>query len=847
MVWQQLFRLFPYSPAAESGEPPSSASPLARLRLATFLVAQAAVRRSARSPGFSAVVVIVLAIGIGANATVFLLLDAVLLRPLPYPDSARLLHITAREPGQDNLSGCLSYAHFLALSQPNAAVSGVAGYVNESFTLTTRGAPALRLEAARISSNFLSVLSVHPLLGRAFVPAEDKETNNAVVMLGERLWRQRFASDPAVLGRPVYLDTKPYTVVGIMPDSFQFEPLGTRVDVWAPSLRNLSLLSPQQVQAGACYLNAIARLAPGSSGAEARAGLAVYQAQFLHERVGAGDADPKRTLEVLPLSEKLRGNYRPLFLTFAATVFLFLMIAGANVAGLSLARAIERRKEVALRVALGATRLYFVADLMAENLLLALVGGLFGLALSLAAANLSRDLLATALPELHSVSNSFSWRLFGFSAAISAFTGIACGIAPACHFGYSDLSGALRESGRGAIGGRWHNLSRNTLIVGQIAISVLLLIAAGHLTHSFLHLKNQPLGFESQSVLTMNLTLPQAKYPNPDQMSRFFSAALARTDALPGVQASAVSSALPVNESRLAHVLAEGQPPLPVAQRRLVALQTLSPSYLRVFRIPLVKGRFFTLSDTATSNHVAVVNRTFARLFFRGPNPIGKHIWLGKLPTPWEVVGIIDDIKNVSLSTATQAELDLPFSQLPWPQMNLAIRARTAAQTSLLAGSVQSELAKQDREQPVTGVQTLEELLSSSRSQPRVVMAVLTVFAALAFLVASIGIYSVVSYYAAQRMPEFGVRLALGASRPNVALVVLKQTVQISALGIGIGLVSAFALTRVASSVLYGLNEFDPWSFLLAPGLFFIVALLATLYPALRVTRLKPADVLRAA
>ncbi len=809
-----------------------------------FRALKPAARRVLRSPAFSAVTVAVLALGIGANTTVFLLLDAVLLKPLPYAAPDALLHVTARERAQSNLPGCLSYAHFALLRQPNSAVAAVAGYTNEDFTLTGQGS-AVRLEAARTSANFFNVLSVRPIIGRSFLPAEDAAGRDRVVMISEHLWRERFDSDPGIIGRKINLDLKAYTVVGVLPDKFQFDPLGTRTDVWAPSLINLSALTPQQVEAGACYVNAIARLTPGGSIQGAQAGLAVRQAEFLHEYPGSGDADPKRVLEVVPLSEKFIGEYRTMFLTLSGTVFLFLMIACANVAGLSLARAVDRRKEVALRIALGARRLQVIVQLAAESLLLAAAGGAIGTVLSLAAARFSADFVSGVVPHLHAFDSALNWRVLAFSAAVSALAGVLCGLAPALQFADPNLSATLREAGRGTVGGRWRNLSRSVLVIGQIAISLLLLISAAMLGHSFARLRSQPLGFQPQNVLTMNISLSQERYASPAQITSFYSDTLSRICRLPGVRNVTLSSALPVNESRLAPVLAEGQPAVPLARRPLAALQSLDPGYLETMGIPLFKGRFFSESDREDSRRVAVINEAFATNFFPHQNPLGKRVWMGKLPKAWEVVGIIGDIKNVSLASPTQPELDIPFRQLPWPQMNLLIGAR--GQNALaVANEVREEINRKDPEQPLTNVQMLEELLADSRSQPRLMTCVLLVFAALAFLIAAVGVYSIISYHATQRMPEFAVRVALGATRSSLIVAILKHAAVISGIGVAIGLAIALALARVAASLTFGVSEYDPLSFGLAPLLLFAVAVLAALHPALRVTRLRPADLLRA-
>ncbi len=828
-LWQQVFCPLPTSHNDSFDTAPRHAFAFVS---ALLQAGKSAARRCATSPGFSALAIAVFALGIGANTTVFLLLDAVLFKPLPYSEPAKLVHITARQPSQTNLPGCLSYAHFKALRQTEQALTGIAAYASDDVTLTGRANP-VRLEAARVSANFFSVLGVKPILGRAFTPADDTPSANPSVLIGAHLWRQRFASDPHIVGQQLILDSLPYTVIGILPNAFEFDLLGTRAELWASRPANISALTPQQVEAGACYLNAIGRLAPAVSLPRAQAALATRHQTFLR---ASPDADPKRALEVVPLAEKLTANSRPLLLLLAGTVFLFLLIACANIAGVSLARALDRRKEMAIRIALGATRRHVVVQLVAESLLLAFLGGLVGVALSLAARNLCAGLLSGIAPRLAQLTG-FGWRVPAFSFALAALTGLLCGLAPALQFADSNLSGILRRSSRRSLG------ARRLLVIAQIAISVTLLVCAGLLAHGFVRLKNQPLGFNPNGVLSMSVALPQNRYTTPEQITNFFSQLLVRLRALPGVRSAALSSALPLNESRLAHVLAEGQLPLPASQRELAAVQSLSPAYLEVLRVPMLRGRFFTPSDTPAKLHVAVVNRAFARHFFPGQEPLGKRVWLGKMPVPWQIVGIVGDVKNVSLSSAAQPELDVPFAQLPAPRMNLLVLSDNTG--AALADELQAAIAKQDRDQPATDVQTLEDLLIDARSQPRLLACVLSVFAALAFIIAAAGIYSVISYQAAQRKPEFAIRMALGATRCNLIGLVLSQAARFSGIGIVIGLLATLAITRAAASLLYGVHPFDPLSFLLAPALFFVVALLAALYPALRVTRLRPADVLR--
>jgi putative ABC transport system permease protein len=845
VLWQQLLK--PLSQlhikrSADSREKRSRSSICGALTV-SFGIFGYAWRGIRNSPGLSTLAIGLLALGVGANLTVFSLADTVLFRPLPYGDPSRLVHVTARHQGQTNLPGCISYAEFVSLRDRSAAFTAMAGYANETFTLSNSRS-AVRLEGARISANLFEVLSVKPLVGRSFLSGEDGGGRNQVAMISERLWRQRFGADPHTIGKPISLNLKSHIVVGVLAETFRFELLGTRADIWVPSLPNISGISPHQVQAGACYVNAIARLKAGLSLSSAQRAFRVQQAAFLRNNAASLGADPNRKLEVVALSEKLVASHRPVLLAFGTTVFLFLLIACANVSGLSLARAIVRRKEIAVRVALGATRGDIIAQLLAESSLLAVLGGAAGLLVSLAGGYLTRILFSDALPRLSERNNDGILRLGTLCMLLSAVTGVVCALAPALQVAGSNLNAILRESGRGAVSSR-RSVWRNVLVIGQIAASVLLLVSASLLIHSFSLLRDQSRALETPAVLTMNVSLSRSRYSTPGQIENFYSRLVSEIRNLPEVQSVAISSALPLNESRLGHVLAEGQPALPVAQRSLVAVQALSPSYLEVMRIPLVEGRFFTEFDKPEKAKVAVINQAFAKSLFRKRDPIGQRIWLGLVPAPWTVVGVTGDVKNVSLSSPPQAELEIPFEQLPSPEMNLLVRAKGndgAAVTDMIRKLVE----RQDREQSVTDVQTLERLVANARSRPRLITTVLTGFAILALVIASVGIYSLISYDAAQRMPEFGLRIALGATRRNLIASVLGRAAAIAGIGIVIGWACALALSRVASAITYGIGRFDPLSFGLAPLTFLLIALLAALYPSLRATRVRPSELLRA-
>ena len=813
-----------------------------------------ALRMMRRNPGFSFLVILILALGIAANTAMFTLLNAALLRPLPYRDPSHLVFLSAidRSEGGSGSNGgsigCLSLPHFQLIASRNRSFSQIAAFTNENFNFT-RGSEAVQLQAARVSSNFFDVLGVRPVLGRSFLSSESKPGGNLAAILSDDFWRTHFHQDPNVIGQSITLDSRSYTIVGVLPPGFHFGLLGTNVQVWAPRFDELNLMTAQQVQIGACYLDAVARLAPGISIAQAQAEMNVLDNAYLRERPTLADADPKRPVEVVPLKARLVSGFRSIFFILSTAVAFVLLIACANVASLLLTRGLKRRREFAIRIAMGARRGQLALQLLTETVLLGIVSGILGLGLSLWGTRLMVNVVAGTFPRMTELAASdgsaisIDWRVLAFALVISALTGLLFGLAPALQFSKPEVGAALREEGRGTAGARSRNVSRHFLVAGQVALSLVLLVGAGLLIRSFIWLETQPPGFEPRGVLTMDLALPPSRYAKPDQMIAFYDEVLRRVQALPGVTAAAVSSALPVNITRLTPVLIEGQPKVPLAERPIIIIQMFTPSYLRVMRIPLRKGRFFNPHDKQDSARVLVVNEAFAKRFFPGQDPVGKHILLGRSAAPSEIVGLIGDIKNVSLAIEPEPEIDLPFAQATWAKMNLMLR--TEGDPNALAVAVRRAVAQVDPNQPVTAVRTLSEVLSEASAQPRVVLFLVSAFAAFAFLLAIVGLYAVISYSVAQRTQEMGVRIALGSTPAALFRLVLSQAATLAGAGIAIGIVCSLALTRLMTKIVYGVSTLDPLTFLLVPLLFFVFALLASYVPALRATRVDVVDALR--
>jgi putative ABC transport system permease protein len=691
----------------------------------------------------------------------------------------------------------------------------------------------------RVSANFFSMLGVRPQLGRTFSDDEGRPEGKPVMILSHSLWTGRFGSDPDIIGQTVTLDTTPHTVVGVLPANEQFPFVG-QADIWIPRYFEFSLMTPQRLRMGVGYLNYVARLRPGTALAQTQAELDILNQQYREQNPAAPDA--ARTMSVEPLRELLVADVRGKVLVLSGAVALVLLIACANVTSLLLSRALARRREIAVRTALGASRGEIVRQLLIESVLLALVAGILGVGLSWIATRALVTWAAGQIPQ--GIPISMDLRVLLFTLAISLLTGIIFGAFPALQLSKVDLNTTLRDEGRGSSAGHTRARMKSLLVVGQVALSLLLLIGAGLLLRSFGRLLHIDPGFDPHNVLTMNVSLPTVKYAKSQQQIAFFDEVLRRVSSLPGVRNAAISAALSLSAKRITPLLPEGHPDVPLAQRPFVDIEAISPQWFQTMRVPLLGGREFTEADNALAPKVIIVNETFARRFWPNQNPIGKHVVVGRGPDLSEVVGMAADVRNNGLAQDTQAQLYLPFQQLPWGNMNLLVR--TAVEPSSLISGVRAQISSVDPDQPVTNIQTVDQLMDSSRAQPRFTMLLLGVFSAAALALAVIGIYGVLSYSVTQRRQELGIRLALGAERGNILGLVVRQGLVLAGAGIAVGLVAALLLTRLMSSLLYKVGALDLTTFALTPLAFLVIALLASYLPALRATEVNPVEALRA-
>jgi putative ABC transport system permease protein len=782
-----------------------------------------------KRPGFTLVAVLTLALGIGANTAIFSVVNAVLLKPLPYRDPARLVQVwehKAREGGEQDTISPQNFEDWRAQSSSFEAMSA---YEYESFVLTGAGEPE-RVVGIKASSAFVDVLGVRPALGRGFLPGEDAPGAGRVAVLSERLWRRRFGGRADALGQSVTLNGLSHTVVGVMPADFSFP--SPRLDVWVPSV---DLSRPR----GDHFMFGVARLKDGVSLGQAQGELDV-----IARRLGEQYPDTNRNGGVLlvPLQEELVGGARTALLVLLGAVLFMLLIACVNVANLLLARSAARRREFAVRAALGASRTRLVRQLLTESMLLSLAGGGVGFLLAVWGVDLILAAGAGAIPRASEV--GVDSRAFFFTLAASALTGLLFGLAPALNFSAPDVNGALKEGGRGASAGRRQARSQGALVVAEIALALVLLVGGGLLLKSYARLRGVDPGFDAGRVLTARLDLPEVRYGERASQADFARRALERLRALPGVEAAGVVNDLPLSGSRSSRSFdldGREQSPTPQADYRKA-----SPDYFRAAGIRLVRGRGFNEADDEAAPPVAVINEACARRYFAGEEPLGRRLIYsdghgGQLKR--EVVGVVADVKHESLAAQREPEVYVPFAQHPQGSMFFALR--TAADPQALAAPLRKAVLELDGDLPVYSVMTMQQRVDSSVAPQRFNALLVAVFACAALLLAGVGVFGVMSFLVAERTHEIGVRLALGAGRADILRLVAGRGLRLALAGVALGIPVALALTRAMTRLLYEVTASDPLVFAGIALLLTSVALLACLVPARRATKVDPMVALR--
>ena len=800
-------------------------------------------RMLVKSPSLSIVATIALALGIGANTAIFSVVNAVLLRPLPFPNSDQLFVLFETDTQQGRIRGSHSYPNFFDLRSQNTVFEKVASYYSGDFIMTGRGEPA-RLQGAVVTADLFPLLGVNPLYGRTFLADEDKPSETGrVVILSEQLFHRRFNSDPSILNQSITLTGVNYTVVGVMPASFEFPVQNEPVELWTTIAGDAAGKTPVTAQRGAHFLRVIARLKPNVSPEQAQSEITAIAARLEQQYP---DQNTHKSLRLESALLALVGDIRPALLILLGAVACVLLIACANVANLLLARATSRHKEMAIRSALGASRIRVIRQLLTESILLSLVGGAVGLLLAVWWSDLLIALGKEDIPR--AVHVGIDWRVLGFTFGISVLTGLIFGLFPAFHSSKTELVESLKEGGRGTSDGARRNRLRNVLAVGELAIAVVLLVAAGLLIQSLWRLRNVDSGLQPDNVLTFNVGLPETKY-NTDKQAQFFEQLKRRLESSPGVQSASSIIPLPLSGDRFVisfqiqgrEVARKDQPSADIFMTGI--------DYFRTMGIPIVKGRDFDVRDQHGSPPVVIVSEEFARQYFPNEDPIGKRIRPGistiegEESTFREVVGVVGNIRNRALSTEPQPVYYVPHTQVPLSQMTVVVKT-TNDPRSVISGATK-EVASMDPDLPLFGVKTMREYLSSSVATPRFSTTLLSIFAGVALVLTLVGLYGVMSYSVAQRTNEIGIRLALGAQTRDVLLMIVKQGSRLILLGLAIGLFGAYALTRLISSLLFGVTAKDPFTFAAAAVLLALVALLACYVPAWRATKVEPMDALR--
>ena len=789
-----------------------------------------------KNAAFTAIAVIVLALGIGANTAIFSVVDAVLLRPLPFHDPGRLVTVWEDAAFMGFPENTPAPANFADWKKQNSVFSDMAALAPRAFNLTGDGDPE-KVEGYLAGWNVFPLLGVKAELGRTFLAEEDRAGAPNVVLLSDGLWKRRFGGDPALVGRDIRINGAKFKVIGIMPPAFHFPERD--IELWAP----LAFSDKDWTRRGDHFLFVIARLKPGITLEHARADMSVI-AQRLSRQYPDNDSD--MGARVVPLQEQFVGESRRGLVVLLIAVGCVLLIACANVANLLLARTAGRTREIAMRTALGASRLRVARQLLTENLLLAAVGGSLGVLLAYWSFSLLKQLIPAGLSL--NVLLQLDLRVLAFTLLATVLTGLLFGLAPVLQAARVNLNDSLKAgSARAGFGSR--SPLRNSLVVFDVALTLVLLVGAVLLLRSFANLRGLDPGFRSEGVLTMRLVLPQSKYPDPEKRATLFDQALDKLRALPGVQGVAFTSALPlVWKGGTTSFAVEGRPhptdTLPYdANDRVV-----SPDYMQVMGMTLRAGRFFDRSDGPQSQHVAIINETMARMYFPGENALGRRIKYDQYSAPWPwctIVGIVKDVKAMGLDVAARPEMFYPYRQAfdNWMvPRDIVIRAQNPMS---LVTAARQRIWEVDRDQPVSNIATLDSILDDEVQQRRVQAFVLGAFATLALMLACVGIYGLLSYLVSQRTQEIGVRMALGAQPSDILGTVLGRALSLAVAGVAIGLAAALALTRLLETFLFGVSARDPLTLFAVSAMLLLVASAAASIPARRAMHVDPITALR--
>jgi putative ABC transport system permease protein len=797
-----------------------------------------------RNPAFSAAAIVVLALGIGANTAIFSVVNAVLLRPLPFDDPSRIMQVWHVPPAKSfpgMTKFAVSPANYLDWHSQSSSFEQMAAYGFRSFAVGGTERPEA-IQAGAVASDFFPLLRVQPMLGRTFAPEEDQPGQGRVVVLGYNFWRDHFASDRNIVGRNILLDGETYSVVGVMPETFRFP---NWAKLWVP----LAWTNEIRAVRGNHNYGVIARLKKNVDIRKAQAELSAISTRL--EQLYPED-DKGWGATILPLREQLVGDVRPALLVLLGAVAFVLLIACANVANLVLAKTLARRKEIAIRTALGASRLVLLRQILAETVLLSVAGGALGLLLARFGMTLIVKVLGDRIPPFMQI--NLDVPVLVFTLLLSVAAGVLAGLIPSVRFTKADVNEALKQGQSRGTSDAQGGGTRRLLVVSEVALSLVLLIGAGLMIRSLWELSKVQPGFDAHNVLTMTVPLPRNRFPSPAGEIHFFEDALNRIRALPGIESAGVIDDLPLNGGGSNQPFTiEGRPAPPMSEQPEVDVRVISPGYIRAMHIPILRGRDITDADVAGRPGAVLISDSLARRFWPNEDPIGRHITLTFFPgVVREIVGVVGDIKMDSLDqTRPSAAIYHPLAQLtapptePWRSFPMSFSVRTSSDPMNSVTAVTGAIHQAAPDLPVVDVMSMNEIIAQSVSPQRFNMLLLACFAGLALVLAEVGIYSVLSYTVRRRVREIGIRMALGASNQDVVRMILSDGLKPILVGVVLGLAAALALSRVVSSLIYGVRATDPLTFAAVALLLLVVGIFATILPAYRATRIEPVRILR--
>ncbi|PYJ07427.1 MAG: hypothetical protein DMF06_15755 [Verrucomicrobia bacterium] len=797
-----------------------------------------AFRQLLRQPGFTALAVVALALGIGANTVLFSAINTLFLRPLAYPQPDQLVRAWGSFPERGLDRANVSWPRYSAWREQQQSFSEFSAQSFTGFTLTGRGDPE-NLQGVRVTENFFRTIGVQPLLGRTFTGDDDRPGGPNVAMLSHIFWQKRFGGDKNILGQAITLNGTPFTVIGVMPPSLTF-PFAQN-QVWLPRVFEQEGLPPDIVQRGTGYLTILGRMKEGLTREQADEQLRVIDHRY--QTANPEKVDAKAGMSVVSFHEDLVGRQRPMMLTLFAAVGCVLLVACANVANLLLARFTARRKEIAIRTALGATRARIVVQFLIESILTAAIAGVLGTLLAVWGLDLLKKVAENFIPRVLEI--SLDLYVLGFALGLSLLTGLVLGLVPALHASRSDPIDSLKDSSRGTTGRQAGRL-RAGLLIAEVALSLVLLVGAVLLIDSFRRLQNVDPGFRREGVTTFFVGLPPGSYPDIEKQGLFYQTALEKLKTLPGVTHAAAGSNLPAsdNGNTRSPAAVEGRPLPPVSDRTICVRSTVTPGFFEALGIPIKQGRDFTWRDRSGSPDVLIINEEMARKFFPGENPVGRRLITGIASIPREIVGVVGDVRSENLSLPPGAEMYYPAAQLDGAFLSVVVRSDRPAAS--LRPELVAAVHSLDPGLPIDQVQSYTEVLAQASADRRLSMYLLGGFAGLALLLAGMGIYSVIAYGVAQRTNEFGIRFALGAAARDVIGLVMKEGLRLALIGLVVGLALSFAVTRLMQRLLFEVSPRDPLLYSGVALFICAVAALACFVPAMRATRIDPMQALRA-